>query len=148
MLVKSFYIEEHSSVNNLDSNGLLFIELIILTISTKNFCYSGNNDFDARTSLCEIQWLKTIFWIYFIYLFICASVTKPFKLPDMDGAPSVKIHMQEYQVELRIDHCVALVWHTQPTQLRLVGWLVVGVKADCLTKVLGQWVEGNTWGSF
>ena len=28
------------------------------------------------------------------------------------------------------------------------GWLVVGVKADCLTRDLGLWVECPSWGSF
>ena len=29
-----------------------------------------------------------------------------------------------------------------------VDWLVVGFKADCLTRDLGLWVEGPPWGSF
>ena len=30
----------------------------------------------------------------------------------------------------------------------LVDWLVVGFKADCLTRDLDLWVESPPWGSF
>ena len=31
---------------------------------------------------------------------------------------------------------------------RLVGWMVVGCKADCFCRDLGLWVEWPPWGSF
>jgi hypothetical protein len=82
---------QNCAENNLDCNGLLLMQLTISIVSSSNVWTLGTTYIEMRVSVCRKQCVKTI-----PGFFCLTSATSPFRLPGIEGEPSVQMLMHDF----------------------------------------------------